>query len=130
MLFLWLILANSTKTPQHNAPWQRFSQYLTDVTANREAVVRPDLFEHYLAYAAALGLATNWLTFFQKRGEAAIPAWFQPLAADNAASFGALIAVVSSSGASSAAGAAGAGAAGGGASGTGELLIVGLEIAD
>ncbi|MCC7360416.1 MAG: DUF2207 domain-containing protein [Anaerolineales bacterium] len=101
------------------ARWQRFSKYLTDVTANREAVTRPDLFEHYLAYAAALGLATNWLTFFQKRGEAAIPAWFRPLAAGDGAGMVALMAAVNSSGASSAAGAAGAGAAGGGASGTG-----------
>ena len=125
LVSLVLLILASRLTPYSDtgraeaARWQRFSQYLTDVTANREAVVRPDLFEHYLAYAAALGLATNWLTFFQKRGEAAIPAWFQPLAADSAASFGALIAVVSTSGAGSAAGAAGAGAAGGGASGTG-----------
>jgi len=99
--------------------WARFSKYLSDVIANREAVIRPDLFEHYLAYAAALGLAQGWVGFFQKRGEAAIPAWFQPLAGAHNDGFVALIAVVNSSGASSAAGAAGAGAAGGGGSSTG-----------
>ncbi len=101
------------------ARWNRFSKYLSDVIANREAVVRTDLFEHYLAYAAALGLAQGWVDFFKKRGETAIPAWFQPLAgADGSSSMGALVAVISSSGASGA-GASGAGAAGGGGSSTG-----------
>jgi hypothetical protein len=98
--------------------WKRFGGYLADVTRGREAVTRPDLFERYLAYAAGLGLAQGWLRFFQKQGELAIPAWFQPLAADGGAGFAAMIAATSAS-TSGAAGAAGAAAAGGGASGTG-----------
>lgn len=102
------------------ARWNGFSKYLSDVIANREAVVRPDLFEHYLAYAAALGLAQGWVKFFQKRGEAAIPAWFQPLAGAQTDGMGALVAVIAASGSSgSSAGGAGGGAAGGGGSGTG-----------
>ncbi|MCC6187717.1 MAG: DUF2207 domain-containing protein [Anaerolineales bacterium] len=99
--------------------WKRFGQYLTGVTRGREAITRPDLFERYLAYAAGLGLAAGWLRFFQKRGEVAIPGWFQPLAADDGASFAAMIAATSASAGSGAAGAGGAAAAGGGASGTG-----------
>jgi uncharacterized membrane protein len=96
--------------------WKSFSQYLTAVTKGREAITRADLFDHYLPYAAALGLAEPWYKFFQKRGEVVAPAWFGAMAA-NPAAFGAFIAATSASTAGAAG--AGAGAAGGGSSGTG-----------
>ncbi len=100
--------------------WKAFGKYLEQVAKGREAVTRPDLFERYLPYAAGLGLADAWLRFFKQRGEASIPAWFQPLTAGDTGGFAAMIAATSSTASSSgAAGAAGAGAAGGGASGTG-----------
>jgi hypothetical protein len=122
--FVLLILASrispySDAGRAEAARWQRFQRYLGQIVANKEAVTRPDLFAHYLAYATALGLAHGWVSFFQKRGEANIPAWFQPLADSGNAGFIALIAVIASSGGTAGAAGVGAGAAGGGASGTG-----------
>jgi hypothetical protein len=104
--------------------WRAFSRYLKDVTSGKEPPVRPDLFEHYLPYAAAFGLAEKWAKFFQKQGRTEVPGWFRPLASQPAdaqyASFVAVIAATNSTGTSaSGGGAGGGGAAGGGASGAG-----------
>ncbi len=59
--------------------WRAYSEYLKDVTREREPVSRPDLFETALPYAASFGLAESWSRFFQKHGESQTPFWFQAL---------------------------------------------------
>jgi hypothetical protein len=106
---------------QQAAQWKSFSVYLKDVTRNREPVVRPDLFEVYLPYAASFGLAEAWAKYFQKQGMQTAPAWFTAASPDN--NMGAFIAIMGSTNsagsAGSGGGAGGGGAGGGGGSGAG-----------
>lgn len=107
---------------QQAAQWKSFSQYLKDVTRNREPVVRPDLFEVYLPYAASFGLAAAWSKYFQRQGMQQAPAWFTAQAMDgdgNMAAFVAIISDTSSAGDSGAGGDGGGGGGGGGGSGAG-----------
>jgi len=102
--------------------WQGFYEYLRDVTREREPVLRPDVFEAYLPYAASYGLAEAWAKFFQKQGTAQIPAWFRALASSGASDegMGAFVAMTGSAGSvGSSSGASAGGAAGAGASGAG-----------
>jgi hypothetical protein len=102
--------------------WQGFSAYLKDVTKGREPAWDLSLFERYLPYAAAFGLAEGWAKAFQKRGGAEIPAWFRAVAGSDDGSFAAFVAMTSSAhtaGSTGAGGAGGGGAGGGGGSGAG-----------
>jgi uncharacterized membrane protein YgcG len=121
-----LILASglsplSDRVAQQAREWQSFSEYLKDVTRNREPVVRPDLFEAYLPYAASFGLADAWAKYFQKQGMQQAPAWFvSATPGEDMTAFIAVMAATSSTGdASSGGGAGSGGAGGGGASGAG-----------
>jgi len=101
------------------AAWRSFLGYLKEVARGRQALLRDELFEAYLPYAAGYGLAERWAKRYQKQSGIAVPAWFRALRADD--SMGAFVAAVSAShgsfGSSGAGG--GAGASGGGASGAG-----------
>lgn len=99
--------------------WKGFGEYLKQVSKGKEAAIRPDYFERYLAYAAVFGLGTRWAKYFQHMGGVPLPIWFHA-SVDNA-NFGAMVAMMSASdsaGASAAAG-GGGGASGGGSSGAG-----------
>jgi hypothetical protein len=102
---------------QERARWRAFAGYLKEVTRGQH-VVAPESFETYLPLAAALGLAEDWVKFFQKQEQVPVPAWFQAMADGDAAwiAFIAATGATSSAGTSAASSAAG-GAAGGGASG-------------
>lgn len=108
---------------QEGERWRAFFRYLKDVVRGREPPVRPDLFDVYLPYAAAFGMAEHWAAFFKKQGLSQPPAWFRPLTQEgSAAEMAAFLAVISASSSAGAGGAAGAGAggaAGAGASGAG-----------
>ncbi|HSV86210.1 MAG TPA: DUF2207 domain-containing protein [Levilinea sp.] len=100
---------------QQAAQWKSFSQYLKDVTRNREPVIRPDLFEVYLPYAASFGLVEAWAKYFQKQGMQQAPAWFTAESLDdNMASFIAVISSTNSAGDAGTGGDGGSGGAGGG----------------
>lgn len=104
------------------ARWQGFGNYLKDVTRGREPAWNLQLFDRYLPYAAAFGLAEGWAKAFQKRGGAEIPAWFHAMAGSPDGNVGAFVAMTSaahSAGTSSGGGAGGGGAGGGGGSGAG-----------
>jgi uncharacterized membrane protein len=110
----------SEKVLHQVVQWESFSMYLKDVTRNREPVVRPDLFEVYLPYAASFGLAEAWAKYFQKQGLQQTPIWFTPaVAGQDMTGFVAVMGATNSSGASDAGGAGGGGAGGGGGSGAG-----------
>ncbi len=101
--------------------WQAFRDHLKAVTKNR-VEASAELFEAYLPYAAAFGLAEAWVKFFKRQGLTQAPAWFHAVAdgdGSEIAVFVALMAATNSAGGSSAAAGAAAGAAGGGASGAG-----------
>lgn len=125
--FVGVILAASYATltadgEQLAAGWRSFCDYLKAVTKGQETLLRTDLFDAYLPYAAGFGLAEGWAKRYQQQEGVAIPAWFSALRADDStAAFIAVMAAThssySSSGAGGAAGAAGA--SGGGASGAG-----------
>jgi hypothetical protein len=102
---------------QERARWRAFAEYLKEVTRDQQ-VVAPESFETYLSLAAALGLAEDWVKFFQKQEQVPVPAWFQAMADGDAAwiAFIAATGATNSAGTSAASSAAG-GAAGGGASG-------------
>lgn len=103
------------------ARWQAYQDYLQAISKGRAPVTRPDMFERYLAYAAAFGFLARWAKHFEKEEGTTLPPWFHTLStttADNMAAFVAMSATASTSG-GAAAGAAGAGAAGGGAAGAG-----------
>ncbi len=124
--FVGVIVAASYSTltaegEQLAAGWQSFRDYLKDVAKGREALVRSDLSDAYLPYAAGFGLAKRWAQRFQEQSGVAIPVWFSALHTDNsAAAFVAVMSATHSSFGSGAGGAAGAaGASGGGASGAG-----------
>lgn len=102
--------------------WQGFANYLKDVTKGREPAWDVRLFDRYLPYAAAVGLAGGWAKAFQKRGGAEIPGWFNALTSAPDGSMGAFVAMMSaanSTGSSGAGGAGAGGAGGGGGSGAG-----------
>jgi hypothetical protein len=104
------------------ARWRSFQAYLKDVIKGRDAAWDLNLFERYLPYAAALGLAEGWAKAFQKRGGAEIPAWFRAVTDSgdgNMAAFIAMTHATSSAGASASGGAGSGGAGGGGGSGAG-----------
>jgi uncharacterized membrane protein len=111
----------SERVFQQSRQWESFAGYLKDVTRNKEPVVRPDLFEIYLPYAASFGLAEAWAKYFHKQGMQQAPAWFIPaVPGENMGGFIAIMAATSSSGQSgSGGGAGGGGAGGGGGSGAG-----------
>ncbi len=102
--------------------WQPFKNYLQQVTRKKAAVTRPDIFELYMPYAAALGLLPSWAKRFEKEGITKLPHYFHALPGSSN-QMGAFVAMTAatqtSSGSAAGAGAAGAGAAGGGASGAG-----------
>ena len=101
--------------------WQAFRDHLKAVTKNR-VEASAELFEAYLPYAAAFGLAEVWVKFFKRQGLTQAPAWFHAVAdgdGSEIAVFVALMVATNSAGGSSAAAGAAAGAAGGGASGAG-----------
>lgn len=104
------------------ARWRGFEKYLKDVTKGQEPAWDLRLFDEYLPFAAAFGLAEGWAKAFQKRGGAEIPAWFQALAGaqdGGVAAFVAMTSAAHSAGASGTGGAGGGGAGGGGGSGAG-----------
>ena len=104
------------------ARWRSFQAYLKDVVKGRDPAWDLGLFERYLPYAAALGLAEGWAKAFQKRGGAEIPAWFRAVADSRDGSMAAFIAMTastSSASTSASGGAGGGGAGGGGGSGAG-----------
>jgi hypothetical protein len=105
---------------QEAAIWKAYAEILREVTRGREPVLRPDVFEIALPYAASLGLVETWTHFFQKHGEAQAPTWFQMLSSRSdeggMAAFAAMIAASCAAGSSSE---ASGGAAGGGSSGAG-----------
>ena len=104
------------------ARWRSFQAYLKDVVKGRDPAWDLRLFERYLPYAAALGLAEGWAKAFQKRGGAETPAWFRAVADSRDGSMAAFIAMTastSSAGTSASGGAGGGGAGGGGGSGAG-----------
>jgi uncharacterized membrane protein YgcG len=105
----------SDQALQLAARWESFAGYLKDVTRNSEPVIRPDLFEAYLAYAASFGLAETWAKYFHKQGMQQAPAWFiSTVPGENMGGFIAIMAATSTSGQSGAGGGAGGGGAGGG----------------
>ena len=106
------------------AEWQRFADYLRQVTKGKAAVDSPDMFFKCLPYAAAFGLLPRWTRHFEKAGWTEVPSYFHALPADDpaqsVAAFAAMSSASSSAGGTAAGvGAAGAGAVGGGASGAG-----------
>lgn len=101
--------------------WQAFRDHLKAITKKRTEGPA-ELFESYLPYAAAFGMAEGWVKFFKQQGLTETPAWFQAVTASDGseiAVFVTLMAATNSAGGSSAAAGAAAGAAGGGASGAG-----------
>ncbi|RPJ42182.1 MAG: DUF2207 domain-containing protein [Chloroflexi bacterium] len=122
LLIAALISTQSDEGVRQATAWNSFAGYLRNITRGREPGISPDLFERYLPYAAAFGLATEWAKYFQKQAEVPVPEWFQGLQSSlDDGSFVAIMAAISSadSSASSAGGASGGGASGGGASGAG-----------
>ncbi len=103
--------------------WQRFYEYMKNVTRKKATVNSTDMFNRFLPYAASYGLLPQWAKFFQKEGWTELPPYFHALShssTEGMAAFVAMTSATSSSGGSAAgAGGAGAGAAGGGASGAG-----------
>jgi hypothetical protein len=78
------------------------------VSKGRETLLRAELFEAYLPYAAGFGLAESWARRHAKDSHGAVPAWFTALRADDsAAAFVAVMAATHSSVSSSGAGGAG-----------------------
>jgi uncharacterized membrane protein len=112
----------SEQGQQAATTWKGFAADLKEIIRESEFVGGEDLFERYLPFAAGFGLGERWAKHFQKHGYTTIPAWFRALE-PSGGSFGAVVAVMSSSHASFAssggAGGAAAGASGGGASGAG-----------
>lgn len=100
--------------------WNSFRTYLDQVSRGREAAIRPDTFERYLAFAAVFGLGAAWAKSFQKLGGVPLPAWFQAMPGSDG-DFSAMVAVMAASDTAAYSGGAdgGAGASGGGASGAG-----------
>lgn len=101
--------------------WKGFSAHLRSIAKGSEPATSPDTFARYLAYAAGLGLGTQWGKFFQKMSDVPLPAWMNAMSASmQDGSFAAMMAVISSADSSAASAAGGAaGASGGGASGAG-----------
>jgi hypothetical protein len=125
--FIGVILAASYATLTGEgetlaAGWRGFRDYLKDVTKERETLLRTDLFDAYLPYAAGFGLAEGWAKRYQRQAGVAIPGWFSALQPDDGgAAFVAVMVATHSSFSSGGAGgaASAAGASGGGASGAG-----------
>jgi uncharacterized membrane protein len=108
------------------AEWERFYQFLRQVSKGKAGLPHPAAFEQFLPYVAAYGLLHTWAKRFQQQGWTQIPPYFRALSTageDSMAAFVVMAAASSSSGgagaSAGAAAAAGAGAAGGGASGAG-----------
>ena len=95
------------------AAWRSFRDYLKDVAKGREMLLRHDLFDAYLPYAAGFGLAEGWAKRYQQQTGIAVPAWFSALDADDssAAFVAVMLATHSSVSSSGAGGAAGTGGA-------------------
>lgn len=112
--------ALSDEASQQALLWKGFADYLKTATKGKE-IIAAELFEAYLPYAAAFGLAEPWVKYFQKQGVTELPAWFHALAAAGDEGMAAFAAMITASHAAdgSAAGAGAAGAAGSGASGAG-----------
>lgn len=112
--------ALSDEASQQALLWKGFADHLKAATKGQE-MITPELFEAYLPYAAAFGLAEPWVKYFQKRGVTELPAWFHALAAAGDEGMAAFAAMITASHAADggAAGAGAAGAAGSGASGAG-----------
>lgn len=107
---------------QEAAQWRGFKRYLRDILDGRESLSHLGVFETYLPYTAAFGLAEDWVRYHKKHGGGVVPSWFRPLsAASGPESMSSLVAIIAASSASGsgATGAGAGGAAGGGASGAG-----------
>ena len=127
--FLSFIVSStiSTRTKygeQMDDAWDPFRRFIEQASKGKEPIVDADLFERYLPYAIAFGVAEGWAKQNEKAGWQEVPSYFRALNQDSdfsTAAFIAVIAASSSSGgaASASASGAGAGAAGGGASGAG-----------
>jgi hypothetical protein len=118
---VWIVLAASLpklseRGREEAARCQAARRYVAEVTQGRDPAVQADAFERYLPYAAAFGLATGWARFFQKRGIAQIPGWFQA-DAGNADGMVAFVSMIDTSYASASASGDGGGGAGGSAGG-------------
>lgn len=118
--------ARSDLGEQVAASWAPFRHYLVQASKGKERIPNPELFEQYLPYAMAFGVAEKWAKQNEKAGWHDVPGYFRSLSPNGDASIAAFIAIIaatnSSGGAASATaatGAAAAGAAGGGASGAG-----------
>jgi hypothetical protein len=104
------------------ARWKGFIAYLREVSRGGEPAIRPDMFEHYLPFAAGAGFAQEWAKYFQKKDGTPMPEWFRTLNGTlDGGEFAAIVAfmAVSDSSASLSADSGGSGASGGGASGAG-----------
>ncbi len=119
------ISTRSEQGEQVAAFWAPFRRYIEQASKGKESIPNPELFERYLPYATAFGVAEQWAKENEKAGWHEAPTYFKGIDMVDEASFAAFIAIIaatnSSGGAASAAagGAAAAGAAGGGASGAG-----------
>ena len=98
------------------ARWRGFSRQVRDLARGKRAPHRADLFERFLPYAAAFGLAAAWAKQFAGKGA---PAWFREIGGAEGGLQAAFVAMMSDSSfsSSSGAGGGGGGAAGGGSSG-------------
>ena len=57
------------------AKWRAFSRYLKDIEKYEHLAEKNAIFERYLAFAVALGLASQWVAKFRIAG-APLPSWF------------------------------------------------------
>lgn len=57
------------------AKWRAFRTYLADIQKYESLETATDLFDRYLAYAVAFGLAKEWLKEFERAG-APVPRWY------------------------------------------------------
>ena len=118
-----MVIGISTLTlegEQQAAAWNRFKGYLHTITRGRELAVGPDIFEGYLPYAAAFGMATEWGKYFQQIGHVPVPEWFESLHSRlDDGSFIAVMAAITAVDTSSAAATSSSSASSGGSSGAG-----------
>lgn len=103
-------------------PWKGFARYLADITRGRHPHCDGAIFDLYLPYAAAFGLAAPWASFFKRRGGTPIPEWLrltQEAADGGEAAVMVACITASTAGTDASCAASVAGASGGGSSGAG-----------
>jgi hypothetical protein len=103
------------------AEWKAFAHYLAQAARDRAPLPDPAVWERTLPYAAVFGVAGPLLILLEKRGGAALPAWFQTLQTPDCSDATVLAAFMTSNAPVYSDGGIGAGpgASGGGASGAG-----------